>query len=222
MINFTALLYIFGGIVNASTTYRLWNSYQESKNEVTKNFIYIGFFLTLGLFILGAFSLFFSKNYFLLKISILIAAIPVFISLAFGVRLFFYLRFEQFHPNFALLTAIIFSPLILLQARYPGLPRITQGVVEWNLHPTAFLFFTIFILIFSIPPAIMFVRSGIKNSKIRVRSFAMAAGFLFGGIGAILNISNFGHLVIILGGIIFLLSFLSIAFAFFFTKSPLE
>lgn len=223
MVNFSGILYMSGSFLLSYLAYRLWPSYQKSKNPVTKNFAYVGFFLALSLFIFGLSCLIFSQNYRLLKIGSQFALIPFFIGWAFGLRAFFYSKLEQIPPDFAFLVAAFFGSIILfLQIRYAGYPRVTHGITEWNLHPTVFLLFTLIVLALVIPLTITFIHSGLKNPEIRTRSFTMATGFFLAGIGTILHSSNLGWLMVAFGSIIIFFGFISVAFAFFFTKPSVE
>lgn len=223
MINFAGFFYIFGSIIIACITYRLWHSYQKSKNPVTKDFTYIALSVVISLFVLGLSSLVFSQNYRIFKVGHLIGLTFLFISCAFGLRIFFYSKLEQIPPNFAFLIATFLgSVMLFLQARYTGHPRVVQGIVEWNLHPTVFLLLSALILGYVIPLTIAFIHSGLKDPKIRARSFGMASGFFTTGIGSILNTSNFGRSMIVLGAIFMSLGFISFAFVFFLTKPILS
>jgi len=223
MLNFSGILYMSGSFLVSSFTYRMWSSYQKTKNLLAKNFAYIGFFVALPFFIFGLSCFLFSQNPPFLKIGGSVATFFLFLGCIFGLRVFLSARLERFSLNFVSFLMAFFGIITLfLQAAYPGYPQMNQGIVEWNIGPTPHLLFTILVLVFVVPLTIVFIRSGFQDRNVRIRSFLMGGGFFLGGIGAILNSSSLGRFIIIFGGLIMFLSFLLFILAFFFTKPLLE
>ncbi len=219
MINVSGLIYTFEAIITSFLAYKLWLSYQKSKNRIAKDFVCIGVLLVLTLFIIGLSCFAFSQNPRFLKFGQLIGRVFLLISSAFGLKVFFYTELKQIPSNLAFfITALFGFVIFFLDIKYPGYPWITRGIVEWNVEPLAFWLLGIVILAFTITLTITFIRSGLKESEVRTRSFGLALGFFLAGIGTVLNISNFGWPIIVLGGILTIFGFLSVAFVFFFVK----
>ena len=222
MISISGLFYTFEALICLGITLKLWQSYQRTKNPITKNFIYFTFFLTLSFFLFGLPSLIVPELSFILKTAYLIALIFLFFGCAFSIKSFISTRLKQISPQIGFVFTLAFGfVIILVEALHFGQPKLIQGIIIWNLQPIATLIFSFLILLFTIPLTIEFLRHSLKNPKIRTRCFWLAATFFLAGIGGFITHLNVDWPILTLGHIVMAFGFIFGAIAFIFTKPEL-
>ena len=219
MIPISGLFYIFEAIIGFCITYKLWQSYQKTKISIHRNFVYLFLCLTLSFFLLGLPSFVVPQFPFILKTAYLIALALIFLGLAFGIKSLISIKLKRISPLIGLALTLIFGFIIvLLETFHFGQPKLIQGIIVWNLEPTATLMFSFLILALGIPLTIEFVRYGLKNPEIRARCLWLAAAFFLTGIGGCITHLNVTWLMLVLGHIAMSFGFISGAIAFIFTK----
>src|SRR3989338_8484379 len=191
-----AVFFAIYGILKARTksygspSFKYWQSY----------------FLNMGLFVsivsLPHLWLLFAPEQFLAaaKWALSFGRLFLLLAVASTARLLALFIWEQktklIYTTWLLLGCIIF----ILNIIYPSAPVFghTQKMLINNAHPIIGITMPIYVSAIWIPLAILFIRSGIKNKKIRTRSFLLAAGLITQSIsGPLQGYANSPQLIIL-------------------------
>ena len=222
MLSVVGLFYFLEGLITFSAAYKLFKSFQKSKNYITRNFAFLFFFFTLTFFCWGLPSLVAPGSALLLNIGSIGGEIFIFIGFAFGMRSFTATKFPQISQNIvSLATLLIGSVIVFLNASIFGSSRLNpQGVIEWNLHPAAIAIYATLIITLTLPLVIEFFRLSAANPETRMRSVLLGAASFLGGTGGVLVIMNIPWPALLLGHVLLSLGIAFIGWAFFFTEKP--
>ncbi|PJB09108.1 hypothetical protein CO121_01715 [bacterium (Candidatus Gribaldobacteria) CG_4_9_14_3_um_filter_36_15] len=224
MFSIVGLLYFLEGLITFGVAYKLFKSFQKSKNYITRNFAFLFFFFTPTFFCWGLPSLVAPGNSLLLNIGSIAGEIFIFIGFAFGMRSFVATsvatKFPQLSQNIiSLATLLIGSVIVFLNVSVFGSSQLNpQGVIEWNLHPAAIVIYVTLILSLTFPLGIEFFRLSIVNPETRARSILLGVVSFLAGFGGALVIMNIPWPILMVGHILLSLGIVCMGWAIFFTE----